>query len=89
MDPCVAVVLVARIVVHVCEWDCVSVILHIHPPGQHQLAIVVHASDALRLGLGLGQRGQQQSGQDGDDGDHHEKFNESKGARLFATAPVR
>ena len=89
VDPGVAVILVGRIVVHVCEWQAVPVVLHVHPPGQHQLAVVVHAHNALRLGLGLGQRGQQQSRQDGDDGNDDEQFDEGKGARLFADAPVR
>ena len=40
-------------------------------------------TDLLRLGLGLGQRGQQHGGQNGDDGNDHQQFNERKAAGAF------
>ena len=44
------------------------------------LAHVVDAAGLFALGLGAGQRGQQQAGQDGDDGDHHQQFNQGERA---------
>jgi hypothetical protein len=46
--------------------------------GQHQLLGVVHATDALRLGLRLGERGEEHRRQNRDDRNHHKQFNESE-----------
>ena len=59
----------------------IFVVLRVKPPGQHHLLVVVHAADAVRLGLGLGQGGQEQAGQNGDDCNDNEKFYQRK--RLF------
>ena len=56
----------------------VIVIAGVHAPADHHLLAVIHAADALRLGPGLGERGQQQPGEDGNDGDHDEQFYESE-----------
>jgi len=48
--------------------------------GQAHLPHVAEAGHALRLGLGLGERRQQQGGQNGDDGDDHQQFNQREGA---------
>ena len=44
--------------------------------GQSQLLQIIHAGDALGLGLGFGERGQEQAGEDGNDGDDDEQFDE-------------
>jgi hypothetical protein len=46
---------------------------------------VIHAVDAMRLALGLGQSGQQQASQNGNDSDHHKQLNksESGGSTIF------
>ena len=46
---------------------------------------IVEAVSLLRLGFGLGQRGQEQRRQDGDDRDHHQKFDQcERGACVAA-----
>ena len=53
--------------------------------GQSQLLQIIHAGDALGLGLGFGERGQEQAGEDGNDGDDDEQLDErERGARCGA-----
>ena len=52
------------------------VILRVHCRGNAHLALVVDATDAQRLGLGLGQSRQEHARQDRDDGDHHQQLNQ-------------
>src|SRR5881396_1346035 len=54
------------------------VIICIHFPGQQQLLRIVHTHDALRLGFGLGQSGQQQPSENSNDGYDHQEFDESE-----------
>ena len=49
-------------------------------PSKLQLLAIAHAGDALRLGLGLGQRRQKHARQDRDKGDHYEQFDQCKTA---------
>jgi hypothetical protein len=46
---------------------------------------VDQAHRLLRAGLGLGQRGQKQSGYNGDDGNDHQQLNERKAADAFGS----
>jgi hypothetical protein len=48
------------------------------PPNAH-LFEVAEARDGHGLGLGLGQRGQEQRRENGDDGNHDQQFNEREG----------
>ena len=86
MDPGEAVVFIVRVILNIGERQCISVILNVHPPRVHQLAAVVHATYALRLGLGFGQCGQKQPGQNSDNGDDHQQFNQGKAAKPSVTA---
>ena len=52
------------------------VILRVHRRGNAHLALVVDATDAQRLGLGLGQSRQKHARQDRDDGNDHQQFNQ-------------
>ena len=54
------------------------VVVGVELPGQHQSAQIVHAGNAVRLGFGFAERGQEHAGQDGDDGNHHQQFDESE-----------
>ena len=45
---------------------------------------VAHAFDALRLGLGLGQGGQEQASENRDDGDDDEQFDQCEGGLVIA-----
>ena len=56
----------------------ILVVLRVKPPRQHHLFVVVHAADAVRLGLGLGQGGQEQACQDGDDRDDDQQLDEGE-----------
>ena len=51
-------------------------ILSVKMNGQTHLLAVVHAKNALRFGLGLGERGQEHPGKNGNNCDHNEEFNE-------------
>ena len=89
MDPGETVVLVGGIIIHVGKGKRIPVVLDIHPPRQHQLPTVVHAHDALGLGLGLGQRGQQQAGQNGDDGNDDEQLDQRESTNRIGESPPR
>jgi hypothetical protein len=52
----------------------VAVFVSIHLPGEHQLAMVIHASYAVSLELGLIQRREKHRGKNPDNGNHHEQF---------------
>jgi hypothetical protein len=47
---------------------------------ERELALVVETLGAVRVGLGLAQRGQQQRRQHGDDGDDHQQFDQREPA---------
>ena len=68
------------------EGQHVVVVVHVHFPGQGQLAVVVHALQAARLMFGRAQRRQQQRRQDGNDGDDHEQFNEREASQARSRA---
>ena len=55
------------------------VVVHIHLQAQTKLLHIVKAGDLLRLGLGPGERRQEQGGEDGDDGDDDEQFDQGEG----------
>ena len=65
------------------------VVVGVHAPGEAQLAVVVHALDALGFELALAQGRQQQGGQNGDDGDDHEQFDEGEAAEPGAAISSR
>ena len=56
----------------------IVVVIGPHARAQPDLLEVVHALDALRLGLGPRQRRQEQRGENGDDGNDHQQFDQSK-----------
>ena len=60
-------------------WQRIGVVVDIHLDAQAGLLEIIDAGRLLRLLLGLGQGGQQQSRQNGDDGDDDEEFNEGEG----------
>ena len=48
--------------------------------GDAKLFKGIEALNLLRLGLGLGQRGQEHGGENRNDGDHHQQFDERESA---------
>jgi hypothetical protein len=63
------------------------VVVGIHAPGQHKLAMLVEALDSPRILSGFAESGQEHGGQDSDNGDDDEKFDQSE-ARLFNSVEV-
>ena len=59
--------------------DRLAFVGEIHPIGQSNFLQIVHATDGLRFGLGLRQRGQEQCGEDCNDGDNHQQFDQREG----------
>src|SRR5439155_4619803 len=59
--------------------ETIVVVVIVHQPGERELAMVVHAGDALGLLFGLAQRRKEEAGQDGNDGDYHQQLNEREG----------
>ena len=57
-----------------------------HAKREADLLQIAHASDALRLGFGLGKRGQEETCKDGDDGDHDEQLDERE--RLLSDGAI-
>jgi len=55
--------------------ELVVTVLRIHPPREHQLAMMVHARNALRLRLGPAESRLEHRRQNGNNCDHHEQFN--------------
>ena len=60
----------------------IAVVSDIEMNRHHHLFAVVQTVNLLRLGLGLGQHGQQHARQDGNDGDNNQQFDKRKGSGL-------
>ena len=54
------------------EEQLVAVIVTVHSPGEHQVAMVVQALNALRFGFGFEKGRHHQAREDANDGNHHE-----------------
>jgi hypothetical protein len=67
----------------------VLIVCAIHYHGQVELLELAQALGLDGLGLGLGQRGQEQSGQDGDDGDDHQQLNQRERPAISRAVPIR
>lgn len=55
-----------------------SVVMCIRQPGEGELAVVIHAHDAISLLFSFRQRGQEEARQDRDNRDDNEQFDESE-----------
>ena len=60
--------------------DAITAVGCIEKPGQSDLLGVVQTADALGLGLGFAECGQEQSRKDSDDGNDYQQFNKGEGA---------
>jgi hypothetical protein len=69
------------------EEEPALVVVVVHPPGEQELAVIVHAEDGLSLGFGPAERGQEEPGEDGDDGDDDEQFDQGE-SPLTGIAPA-
>jgi hypothetical protein len=61
--------------------EYVVLFLHIHQPGNLQLALVVEAGGLLAGGFGLAQHRQEHGGQNGNNRNHHQQFDERECVR--------
>ena len=57
----------------------IVIIVAVHPPGEHELLVVVHAGDGLATAFRLRQGRQEQGSQNGDNGDDDQQFDQRKG----------